>query len=278
MLGLQHQLSAPDIKKPTIGQISFINTLPLTLPLEKEYVSLEADIVLANPNKLNMMFQRRELDIGAMSSFFYLADGSFEIFPDISISCLGAVGSVLLFSKPEASKLDNQVIAVPDSSATSINLLSVLLKEEHGVNGKMQPCKEPSLQDPEIKGLLLIGDQALKKRAELEANYHCYDLGLWWHRLFALPMVFGVWAARRSWIQGNKEIFENTVSCFQHSLKLGLGERFPEVLTEASRRSGLDQTSLIRYYRQELNYEFSPDHKQGLSLYGSLCKKHKLFD
>lgn len=265
-------------QKLKVGQISFINTLPLTLPLDKGYCKLEAEFVAANPAQLNELLSQGQLNIGAMSSFFFLKDGSFELFPDLSISSVNHVGSVLLFSKCTPEKLSGKVITVPDSSATSINLLRLLLKEEFGA-----PCtliKDPSLSlaNSEISGSLLIGDQALKKRPLLENDYHCYDLGAWWYRLHQLPMVFGLWGARKTWIKENQSAFKIIAAGFRQALDLGLGPYFSQVLDEAEKRSGLEQARLKQYYHNDLDYRLTEDHLNGLYLYANLCKKHGLFD
>ncbi|MBY0360133.1 MAG: menaquinone biosynthesis protein [Candidatus Obscuribacterales bacterium] len=259
-----------------VGQISFLNVLPVTLPLQRAYIKLDAELSFGTPNQLNKLFESGNLKLGAMSAFYFLQKGNFDLFPELSISAKGSVASVLLFSKLPCSELGGKTITVPESSATSINLLHVLLKEEFGVTSRFKQQTTAELSNPEVDAALLIGDDALSKRADLEKDYLCFDLGQWWHRLYALPMVFGVWAADKVWKNQNQEEFSEIAGSFKAALELGLGKYFPEVIAEAKKLSNLPSDLLKKYYLENLNFELSDSHRQGLSHYAALCRKHGL--
>lgn len=259
-----------------VGQISFLNVLPLTLPLQRAYIKLDAELSFGTPNQLNQLFESGDLKLGAMSAFYFLQKGSFDLFPDLSISAKGSVASVLLFSKRPCSELGGKTISVPEASATSINLLHVLLKEEFGVTSRFKQQASGELSNPEVEAALLIGDEALNKRALLEKDYLCLDLGQWWHRLYGLPMVFGVWAADKVWKKQNQEEFSEIAASFKAALELGLGKYFPEVIAEAKKQSNLPDGLLKKYYLENLDFELTDNHRQGLSHYSALCRKHGL--
>jgi len=69
-----------------LGQISFINTLPVVVPLINGAVQTDCELVFGTPSELNKKLQARQLHLGAMSSFYFLEDGDFRLFPDISIA------------------------------------------------------------------------------------------------------------------------------------------------------------------------------------------------
>ncbi len=260
-----------------LGQISFMNSLPVVLPIERGYVPLDAEVVLASPARLNALFAQGALDIGAMSSFYYLSQDNLTLVPGLSISCLGPVGSVLFFARVSPPELSGKKILVSSQSATSVNLLKILLLEHYGVEPLFIACDEPDLVLADVSGALIIGDRALGLDEVWEGRFYRQDLGQWWHETYDLPMVFGLWAARSEWVEGNPEKFEEISAALVLAKKLGLSELFASVLSESGRRSGLSQSRLEGYFRGQLNFELSQGHFSGLSLYRSLCAKYNLF-
>ena len=272
-------------KQTRLGQISFINTLPVSLPLQRGAIKLDCEQVYDTPARLNEKLKSGELVLGAMSSFYFLEDGRFELFRDISISGQGKVGSVILYSKTDLKALQQKTVLVPNSSATSIKLMQLLLKDEYGVelkletqNGKSENESEQFADRQDLAGLLLIGDRALKQDERLSAANHLrIDLAQWWFNRFGLPFVFGVWGARKDWAETNREEFQRISSSLIEASRLGLGSMFEEVVSEAVRISGLPTQRLNCYYQNELDYRLKDEHDQSLALFGSLCKQHSLF-
>jgi chorismate dehydratase len=261
---------------PRLGQISFINNLPIVLPIQRGLVELAAETTYANPAELNEAYAKGLLDVGAMSSFFYLQQPDFKLVETVSISCVKEVGSVLFFCKKPPQELDGSVVAVPSSSATSINLLQVLLRERHGVSVTLQVEAKPDLRDERFSGALVIGDHALHVDQEWSTLFHRIDLGQWWHSDTGLPMVFGVWAATKHWHDKNSDQFNQLSVALAQAAELGLGRQFSEVVSVAGERTGLNQATLRHYYKEQLNYEMTPEHREGLEQYRRLCVKHGL--
>lgn len=270
----QSQISGSKIIK--FGQISFINALPIVLPVMSGAVNCEFRTQLGSPAELNLKLKKGELELGAMSSYFFLEQGNFEIFPEISISGNGQVGSVLLFCKGSPSDLHQKIVDVPDSSASSIKLLQVLLKEEFDAEPILRTTdlKDPELPDSEA--VLLIGDKALHHDQELSSRHSRFDLAEWWFRLFGLPFVFGVWAARKTWVEKNFQVFRNISESLIEARSLGLGNMLSEVIAEASRRTGLTGDRLNCYYLKELDFSLKNEHADALNLFAELCRKHAL--
>lgn len=261
---------------PRLGQISFVNALPVVFPIQSKRIDLAAEMVLANPDQLNKAFAAGSLDIGAMSSFFYLSQPDFELVPDLSIACRGAVGSVLFFSRSEAGELSNKRVAVAASSATSVALLKILLRETAGVTCNFVADSDPDLDDPSWDGALVIGDQALLVDQEWSAKFKRRDLGEWWHDYTGLPMVFGVWAARSDWADSHRQSFEHIAKSLVKSASLGLSDMLCEVVAEAALRTGLSEIRLMSYYTRELNYQLSNQHLEALQTFKRLCIAHQL--
>ena len=257
-----------------LGQISFINALPIVLPLVRKHVRLDAEQVFANPAELNLMLKSGELQMGAMSSFYFLEDGGFDLFPDISISGSGKVGSVLLFSKFALTELDGKTVSVPRSSATSIKLMQVLLLEELGIKPNLVLADEDSKTE-ELDACLLIGDKALEFDAS-GTTLQKTDLAQWWHQRYKLPFVFGVWGARKEWIAENRKDFESIGEALVAACKLGLSSQLAAVISEAQSRTSLSPDRLRSYFLEDLDYRMTMSHHEALALFARLCRKYGL--
>jgi chorismate dehydratase len=261
---------------PRLGQISYINCLPVTLPIARGLVPIEAEVEFASPSELNMAYAAGCLDLGAMSTSFYLESGAMTLIPRLSIASDGDVGSVLFFYRREPSRHSSFSVAVPTASATSVCLLKVLFGEEFGFVCDVVSTMRPDFSDESIDGALVIGDYALAVDAPWSKLYARKDLGAWWKSRFGLPMVFGVWAARTAWAAQHQNEFERISEALTTSLEIGLGRAMPDVIAQARERTGLSAERLHHYYREELSYAFGEAHVQALRKYESLCQNYGL--
>ena len=277
------------LNMPRLGLINYINSLPIVLPIMQGLVKVDAQLILAEPTRLNALFAANEVEYGAMSAFAYLEQNNLALIPTVSISSQGAVSSVLLFSKMPIEKQALLKVAVPTGSATSVNALLLLLAENQKEMPVLITVGKPSLDDPELDAALVIGDRALLIDEEWSKIYHRYDLGQWWYESFNLPMVFGVFAVRTNWLPGgqnNKLVNENNEEqnqnpsmsplieqlgeVFLEASRIGLGLRFESVLEEAERRTGLSKERLKQYYKNDLDFSWTAKHSQALEKYAIL--------
>jgi chorismate dehydratase len=272
---LAKNLSAPQ-RLARLGQINYVNSLPITLPIARGMINIDAEVHLATPAELNLGYSEARLDLGAMSTFFYLQNGGLNLFSNLSISSQGPVGSVLFFSKRKLEAINSLNVTVSSASATSVNLLSVLLQEEFQIVPKFNYCPLPDLAAHDADAVLVIGDQALKVDGRWTKLAERIDLGEWWLSRFELPMVFAVWAARTDWQRLHGDQLRQIARCLEESLAIGLSEGFDQVVAEAVERTGLPANRLKHYFREELDFSFSPKHTAGLNRYKSLCEKHGL--
>lgn len=276
-------LSQPENKneikeiRPRLGQINFVNCLPVLLPLTSGQVQIDADITEDTPANLNSGYSSGALDLGAMSSFYYLSNiEDLVLLPGLSISTKAEVGSVLFFAKDQIET--GCRIVVPASSATSVALLKLYLAIVHSVKADIFTSAKPDLKEKTYDAALVIGDRALTVDAEWSKNAGRIDLGQWWSTNFKVPMVFGVWAARKTWRDGNIEAFEHLSLELQTARDLGLGPLFDEVLKQAEKRTSLSRERLQRYFLEELDYCLEEEHLAGLSLFNEQLLKHSIID
>lgn len=277
--GFVAQSSAPQSfspsETPRVGQISFINCLPIVVPMQSGQITLgNVALTFETPSALNSMFAQNQLDLGAMSSFYYLSRQSdLQLIPAVSIACTGPVGSVMLFSKRPLKDLKSAKILGHAQSATSVNLLRVLFMHEYGFIPELIPDERPDLDQTDADAALVIGDRALEVELDWTARFISVDLGQWWTETQGLPMVFGVWASWRSWAAANNDEFQRISAVHIAARDLGLGSHFPTVLQEAQKRTQLPAARLQKYYRQDLNYQCTEEHLAGLRRYSDMCKQ-----
>ena len=113
-----------------LGQVDFINCLPVNLPIELNEVNINAKIVSSVPSKLNQMILKDEIDIAPVSSVTYIENKD-KLIPvgDLCIASDGPADSVLLFSKLPIGELGKAKIALSQASSTSNRLLEIILND-----------------------------------------------------------------------------------------------------------------------------------------------------
>ena len=122
----------------------------------------------------------------------------------------------------------------------------------------------------EYPAVLLIGDEALAFRRE-NRDFRAHDLGAMWWKATRLPMVFALWAGRRSCDQ---DALGRVARCLLESRERGV--RLPHALMqEASNRTGMEQAELESYYRG-LDYSLDTSALEGLLLFYHLASQQSL--
>ena len=151
---------------PRVGHIAFLNVLPLTYALAHGAAE-GLDILRAVPAQLNDRLEAKNLDVSGVSSITYARHAEdLLILPDVCIASDGDVRSVLLVSRVPAEEIGTQRVLLSDKSASAASMF--------------------------------IGDDALELYHHPPEGIYIYDLAREWKRLTGLRMVFGIWAAARS--------------------------------------------------------------------------------
>ena len=257
-----------------LGYISYLNCVPFFYYLRDE--GYKGRLIAGVPSVLNRMLQEGELDASPSSSFEYaLHADKYCLLPDLSISSTGPVNSVLLFSSEPPEQLVGQKIAITDESATSINLLRVLLLEYYGhtnINDDIPGCTVEEVIQSGKPGLL-IGDRAMAMARNLPAGIHIYDLGEMWLKNTSLPFVFALWILRKDSARLKAGAVKETMKQLHKSLTSSLKDL--EGLAAAAGHEG----EMIQYsadYWRGIDYSLTVEHQQGLSLFFELCAKYDL--
>ncbi|GAB4567100.1 MAG: menaquinone biosynthesis protein [Geothermobacteraceae bacterium] len=257
-----------------VGHIRYLNCVPFFADLRRQ--GFDGEIISGVPARLNAMLASGEIDLCPSSSFEYgRAARDYLLLPGQSISSLGAVRSVLLFSRRPLDKLGEEAIAVTGESATSINLLKVLLRHYYGC--ERVDCFVPEVPVEQVVATggdaLLIGDRALKMARETGGGCF-YDLGELWWRKTGLPFVFALWIVRRQAVREHA----NEVLHFGRQLAAARNHALADLEALARRADcpdWFDQTSLVDYWRR-MSFDLTDRHLEGLQLYFDLCLRYGL--
>lgn len=253
------------MKPIRIGRISFTNILPIYHHFDERGTQVE--LIPQVPTQLNRGMAAGEIDMGPISSFAYAENyPHFVLMPDLSISAMGPVGSIFLFTRgKELSEVRHARIALTNTSASSVNLLRVLLEKFEG-GSPDYVTMPPSLEEmmKQADAALLIGDDALKALWK-NPGYRVLDLGEEWHKYTGLSMTYAVWAVRREIAETRMEELEEIYVRFMKAKEQGRRDPLP-VIQEAMRQLGGERVFWKEYY-DNLIYDLREREIAGLKAY-----------
>ena len=253
--------------RPRLGHIQFLNCLPLYYGLVKNDVLLDVDLVKAAPKDLATMILDGELDVAPIPAIEYARHADeLVLLPDIAISSDGEVQSILLLSKMPAEELGGATVALTNTSRTSQVLARVLLARRWGVSAEyleMPPDLGSMLRDADAA--LLIGDDALRAYWDPPAGLSMYDLGTEWTRWTGLPMVYAVWAVRRTFVEEQPDAVRAVEDALNRSLAYCRAHL--DDISEYAARWEPFPPKQFRSYFDALQFRFEPRFREGLKRY-----------
>jgi len=258
--------------KARLGQISYTNVLPVYWGLQDGNIPAFLDIKAAPPSTLNYMMAHDMLDISPVSSISYATHfDDWFIMPGLSVASRGSVMSVLLVSKFPFEQLSGKPVVVTKESETSVELLRLCLQRE-----RVFPLIEQgtvtrsTLNDPNISGVLAIGDQALGL-SDKNPGDHMTDLGLSWKKWTGKPFVFALWAVRKKFAEKEPALVSDAIEALKGSLEKGLSA-LTTISAQASKRLGINKDIMEAYFRG-LSYGLDQEHEEGLRLFFRLSQE-----
>ncbi len=252
--------------KTIIGKIKYTNAWPIFYYFNPDSLCEPAEMITAVPSFLNKGMNDGSIDIGALSSFAYgLSSDKLLLLPNLSVSADGPVRSILLFSRQPLESIINGTIAVTNTSATSINLLKILMNK--ALNGNptylaLEPDLKTMLEVADAA--LLIGDNAIKASWE-DHGLYVTDLSAWWKEWTGYSMTFAVWAVHRDAAESKPEIVQEIVQNLLASKRRSLSDLTP-IVNEAMTTFGGTEDYWKGYF-ENLCYDYGEEQRQGLELY-----------
>ncbi len=251
--------------RPRLGHIQFINCLPLYYGMVKQDVLLDVDLIRANPADLAEMLVSGELEIAPIPAIEYARNADdLVLLPDIAISSDGEVQSILLVSNGAVQDLSGRTVALASNSRTSQVLARILLEKHWGVSPNyitMPPDLPGMMRDADAA--LLIGDEALREHWEPTPGLTDYDLGVAWKEFTGLPMVYAVWAVRRSFAEKHPETVRQISDALSGSLSY-CRDHLDEISKHAARWEPF-AAEQFRSYFDALEFRYEPRYREGFS-------------
>lgn|ERR1039457_1516733 len=254
-----------------IGRITYANCSPIFHELQKQALDEDYRFIGGVPSYLNNMLAAGEIDVCPSSSIEYaLHPERYLILPDLSISSIGAVASVLLFSRIPIEELDGQKILLSSESATSVNLLRILMKIRFGCSCSYT-VSEQSLDSALHEGaaMLLIGDSALRALFQ-ETDLLVYDLGELWHEWTGLPFVFALWFCGRQVANDRYSEVTRLARLLITSKERACAD-LESIAQSSSEAEWMGSDRLVEYWRNNISYDLDSMHLDGLKLFYRYC-------
>ncbi len=258
-----------------IGQIEYANCTPLFTTLKQNFNCSNYQFVGGVPAILNGMLARGEIDLCPASSFEYgKSCEKYYLLPGLSISSIGAVKSVLLFSRLPIDRLDNHAIGLTTDSDTSVNLLKIILQKGYGFVNDFR--RSPLALHEALRSfsaLLLIGDAALKEGMKSHGLY-VYDLGELWHELTGLPFVFALWIVTRQAAEMKNREVKALGAQLLEAKRLAYGT-YEEIAADCMDMEWISRDALVDYWRT-ISYDLTPQHIEGVKRFFRMAKELEL--
>ena len=239
----------------TLGRVAFINCDPLYHELDSTW-----NILAAPPSWLTGHVLRRDCILAPIPAADYARHADeLVLLPQIGIGSQGEVGSVLLFGAVPLEEMNT--IALPTDSATSVALLKHLVKVRGLPMKYVSTGPDYDSMMTMADGALLIGDRALEA-ARSYPDMVQMDLGTAWMEQEGLPMIFGVFVARRDTpsdlIRHAHNVLLDNLQEFENSK-----QKRRNVIKWSMERSGQSFERLDQYYGEVFN-RLNQHHLDGL--------------
>lgn len=242
-----------------VSAVRFLNTWPLIWGFQSGPQQGLYDFRSDLPARCAAALRSGEADIGIVPVAEIDRIG-LDFMPDLGISCEGPVRSIFLFSKKPFREIRR--MAVDSSSRTSVALSRIILREVYECDPECISHR-PALEEMLAKAdaALIIGDPALRLNPS-ELPYLCLDLGAEWVKWTGLPMVFAVWAGRKA------VLTPDVIASFHASWEWGR-DHLDEIVAAAEAELGFDRQISRRYLTENIVFELSERHLDGLELFRS---------
>ena len=260
-----------------LGCIPYLNCVPFFACLEDN--GFQGHFVAGVPSALNRLLQEGGIDASPSSSFEYARHWrDYLLLPGHSIASVGEVRSVMFFSPVELNELEGQQIAITGDSATSINLLRIILREFYSLKNvtDVVPGEPIETLIARKNPALLIGDRALRMALKPPEGIKVFDLGQLWFQHTGLPFVFALWMIRKASFNQHADQLVTLGQQLLQSREQVLADP-QNFVAAAVESSGINAEVIIDYWKT-IDYRLDDEHKKGLKLFFQLCQKYNFLE
>jgi chorismate dehydratase len=255
-----------------IGEIPYANLFPIFYMLKRGPGVSGYEFIKGAPSDLNKKIRLGMIDVSPSSSIEYLRHkDKYELIENHSISSMGPVGSILLFSNKSIEKLDRQIILTSSASETSVALIRIVLSKFYELDCSFQSSSE-KLKDAigSSAAYLLIGDEALVEATKWPGLY-VYDIGELWYRHTGLPFTFALWIANKDCRTKKSELYIKFIDDLNRAKTSALNN-MDTVAASCPLKDILSEEALISYWKK-MSYDFNDEHRKGLELFDAYAKE-----
>ena len=239
-----------------IGCVKYLNARPLIY-------GWPGEVDFDHPSALCRKLANGELGVALVSSIQYLADPIYTVVDDVAVVSEGPVESVFLAHVGALDDVD-EIILDPASRAAETLLRCLLAITRMRVRFLAPSDYTPMTR---TRAQLLIGDQALRFRAEHAGEYEFRDLAEWWRELTGLPFVFALWLIR-------PEIEDAHALADRLRARRDANMRALDQLIAAENE--FTPEFCQHYFRDCLRFSFGEREKEGLNTFRELCERHRI--
>ena len=245
-----------------IGKIPYLNTVPFYARFERRRFR----VLPVSPRRMGMLNAQGMMDAGVFSLMDYFAGEESLDLMGWCIATRDQVKSVMLFSKEGWKGLDGKTIGIIDDTATSVQLLKVLLEMKYGVSARFERLHAGVNDYSHYDAVLLIGDEALRRnKFGIDGFELVFDLAREWYEWQKLPFVFAVWAVRKALPAETKEELSGIIA---RSLESCEGDFIPAAGTHG-RRIGLTDNE-TQEYLAGFNYRLGEREREAMVVFRRL--------
>jgi chorismate dehydratase len=245
-----------------IGQIDYANCVPIFSAFRHEHET-EYEFVKGVPAQLNSLLISGGIDLCPSSSIEYARHADdYLLLPGLSISAIGPVQSVMLFSRQPLEELAGATIALSGESATSVILLKILLIRYYGYRTSFITTMEQDLTVlDQLPAVLLIGDAALRGVKAGTAPF-VYDLGALWLAATGLPFVFALWMVRRDAVLRQAAAVTRCARALLAAKDVARNSH--SLFAEQCAGEDFLSTAELSAYWEAISYDLTPEHQEGV--------------
>jgi len=255
-----------------IGEIPYANLFPIFYMLKRESDISGYEFIKGAPSDLNKKIREGRVDVSPSSSIEYLRHrDKYELIENHSISSLGPVGSILLFSNKPIEKLGRLTILTSSASETSVALIRIVLNKFYKLDCSFQ-TSSGKLKDviESNAAYLLIGDEALLEAVKRPGLY-IYDIGELWFKHTGLPFTFALWIANKDCRTEKRELYMKFTDDLNRA-KVSALKNMDTIAASCPLKDILSEDTLISYWKK-MSYDFRDEHRKGLALFNEYANE-----
>ncbi len=260
--------------KTRVCAVSYLNTAPLVWGLSHGPQQGVFDLSFELPAVCADNLREASVDVGLIPIIELARQPDTVVVPGCSIACEGPVRSILLLSKKPFDEIES--FAADIGSRTSVVLTQIIAARKHGLRPRVRPY--PPRLDEMLEladAALVIGDAALRLDPKLESwrgqPVHVYDLGAEWTEMTSLPMVFAVWAAKKS------AAHDSLVETLNDSASYGR-KHIEEIISVKSERLDFPPEQVRAYLTKHIRFGLGERERDAMRLYLRLAAELGLVD